>query len=159
MGEAAANFSRSASAKTMLGLLPPSSSETFFTLLAARRMISWPVVVSPVKATLPTPGCAAMAAPADPPGPVTTLTTPGGKPASRASSARRIADSGVHDAGLRMHVLPVASAGPSFQAAMFCGKFQGTISPTTPIGSRSVKSRPGMEVGIVSPWCLLAAPA
>ena len=44
----------------MLGLLPPSSSEIFFTLAAARRMISWPVVVSPVKATLPMPGCAAM---------------------------------------------------------------------------------------------------
>ena len=40
-------------------------------------------------------------------------------------------------------MLPAASAGPSFQAAMFIGKFQGTISPTTPIGSRSVKSRPG----------------
>ena len=54
---------------------------------AASRMISWPVVVSPVKATLPIPGCAAIAAPADPPGPVTTFTTPGGKPASSASSA------------------------------------------------------------------------
>jgi len=122
-------------------------------------MISWPVVVSPVKATLPTPGCAASAAPALPPGPVTTLTTPGGKPASSASSARRMADNGVHEAGLRMHVLPVASAGPSFQAAMFWGKFQGTIKPTTPIGSRSVKSKPGTEVGMVSPKCLFAAPA
>ena len=58
-------------------------------------MISWPVVVSPVKATLPTPGCAAIAAPAVPPGPVTTLTTPGGIPASSASSASRIAVNGV----------------------------------------------------------------
>ena len=53
IGVAAANFSRSASAKTTLGLLPPSSSEIRFTLFAASRMISWPVVVSPVKATLP----------------------------------------------------------------------------------------------------------
>ena len=39
-------------------------------------MISWPVVVSPVNATLPIPGCAAIEAPAVPPGPVTTLRTP-----------------------------------------------------------------------------------
>src|SRR2546422_369503 len=84
----------SASAKTTLGLLPPSSRLIFFTLLAASRMISWPVVVSPVNATLPMPGWAAIAAPAVPPGPVTTLTTPGGKPASRASSPRRRADIG-----------------------------------------------------------------
>ena len=42
----------------MFGLLPPSSRLTFFTLPAASRMISWPVVVSPVKATLPMPGWA-----------------------------------------------------------------------------------------------------
>ena len=94
-GDSRANFSRSASANTMFGLLPPSSSETFFTLPEASRMISWPVVVSPVKATLPTPGWAASAAPAEPPGPVTTLRTPGGMPASRASSPSRSAVSGV----------------------------------------------------------------
>ena len=53
----------------MFGLLPPSSSEIFFTLPEASRMISWPVVVSPVKATLPIPGWAAIDAPAVPPGP------------------------------------------------------------------------------------------
>ena len=93
-GDSRANFSRSASAKTMFGLLPPSSSEIFFTLPAASRMISWPVVVSPVKATLPMPGWAAMDAPAEPPGPVTTLRTPAGMPASRASSPSRIAVNG-----------------------------------------------------------------
>ena len=56
-------------------------------------------------------------------------------------------------------MLPAASAGPSFQAAIRSGKFQGTMSPTTPIGSRSVKSRPGLLTGIVSPKTLLAAPA
>ena len=64
-------------------------------LAAAARMISCPVAVSPVKATLPMPGWAAMAAPAVPPGPVTTFSTPAGKPASRASSATRMAVSGV----------------------------------------------------------------
>ena len=70
----------------MFGLLPPSSSAIFFTLPEASRMISWPVVVSPVKATLPMPGWAAIEAPAVPPGPVTTFRTPAGMPASSASS-------------------------------------------------------------------------
>ena len=35
-------------------------------------------------------------------------------------------------------MLPQASAGPSFQLAMLSGKFHGTISPTTPSGSRNV---------------------
>ena len=46
--------------------------------------------------------------------------------------------SGVLEAGLRTAVFPVARQGPSFQAAISCGKFQGTISAQTPSGSRSV---------------------
>jgi hypothetical protein len=150
-GDSLANFSRSASAKTMFGLLPPSSSEIFFTFADASRMISCPVVVSPVNATLPMPGCAAMEAPTVPPGPVTTFSTPAGMPASSASSPRRMAVSGVYEAGLSRAVLPAASAGATFHAAIRRGKFQGTIRPTTPIGSRSVRSRPGFETGIVWP--------
>jgi hypothetical protein len=37
-----------------------------------------------------------------------------------------------------MTVQPVASAGPSFHAAISSGKFHGMICPTTPIGSLSV---------------------
>ncbi len=148
-GDSRANFSMSASAKTMLGLLPPSSSEIFFTFPDASRMISWPVVVSPVNATLPMPGWAAMDAPAVPPGPVTTLRTPAGMPASRASSPRRIAVSGEYEAGLRIAVLPAASAGATFHEAIRIGKFHGTMSPTTPIGSRRVMSSPGFVTGIV----------
>ena len=48
--------------------------------------------------------------------------------------------SGVSSAGFRTTVLPQASAGPSFHEAMFSGKFQGVISPTTPSGSRKVMS-------------------
>jgi hypothetical protein len=55
-------------------------------------------------------------------------------------------------------VFPHASAGPSFQLEMLSGKFQGTISPTTPSGSRNVRSTPP-ATGIVSPWCLSTAPA
>ena len=56
-------------------------------------------------------------------------------------------------------MLPAASAGATFHEAISSGKFQGTIRPTTPIGSRSVKSRPGFDTGIVSPKILFAAPA
>jgi hypothetical protein len=56
--------SRSASAKTTSGDLPPSSSETRFRLPAEAWMIFWPVKCEPVKATLSTSRCAASAAPA-----------------------------------------------------------------------------------------------
>ena len=55
-------------------------------------------------------------------------------------------------------VFPQARAGPSFQEAMLSGKFHGTISPTTPSGSRNVMSTP-FATGIVAPWCLSIAPA
>ena len=122
----------------MLGLLPPSSKVSFFRFPAAAWMISRPTSVEPVKATLSTSSWAARAAPAVSPKPVTTLTTPSGTPASAISSARRRADSGVCSAGLRTTQFPVARAGPSFQAAISSGKFQGMIWPTTPTGSRRV---------------------
>src|SRR4029079_10716689 len=99
----------------------------------------------PVKATFPIPGWAAIEAPAVPPGPVTTFSTPAGMPASRASSPSRMAVSGVYDAGLRIAVLPAARAGATFHEAISIGKFHGTISPTTPIGSRSVRSTAGVQ--------------
>ena len=46
-------------------------------------------------------------------------------------------DSGVSSAGFITTVLPAASAGPIFQLVNISGKFQGTIWPTTPSGSRS----------------------
>ena len=130
--------SRSASGSTMFGDLPPSSSVTFLRLPAAARTIILPTSVEPVNAILSTPGWAANAAPAVSPRPVTTLSTPAGRPASRHSSARRSADSGVCSAGLSTTVQPVASAGPSFHDAISSGKFHGMIWPTTPTGSRSV---------------------
>jgi len=59
-------------------------------------------------------------------------------PASRISSPKRSAESGVCSAGFSTIVQPAASAGASFQAAIISGKFQGMIWPTTPTGSRSV---------------------
>jgi hypothetical protein len=80
-----------------------------------------PVSVSPVKATLSTPACAAIASPTSEPGPGMTFSTPGGIPASSASSPSRIAVSGVADAGFRIIVFPAASAGATFQAAIISG--------------------------------------
>jgi hypothetical protein len=79
-------------------------------------------------------------------------------PASAASSANRSAVSGVSPAGFSTTVLPAASAGASFQEAMVSGKFHGTISPTTPSGSRKVRSTPP-ATGMVSPSSRSGAPA
>ena len=59
--------------------------------------------------------------------------------------------SGVCSAGFKTQVLPQASAGPSFQAAMRSGKFHGMIWPHTPTGSRSVKLKNISSEGLVSP--------
>ena len=78
-------------------------------------------------------------------------------PASSASAAKRRAESGVSSAGFSTTVLPAASAGPSFQAAIASGKFHGTIRPTTPTGSRTVKACPP-ATGMVSPSSRSGAP-
>ena len=130
--------SGSASAKTTFGLLPPNSRVTFFRLPVAACTISFPTSVEPVKAILSTSSWAANGAPAVSPNPVTTLTTPSGTPASAISRASKRADNGVCSAGLSTTQLPVARAGPSFQAAIRRGKFHGMIWPTTPMGSRRV---------------------
>ena len=62
-------------------------------------------------------------------------------------------------AGLTITVLPIASAGAIFHVAIANGKFQGTIRPQTPIGSRNVTLAPRAETGIVDPPNLVAAPA
>ena len=149
-GAAAAARSRSASSNITLADLPPSSSVTRLMVLAAPSMTCRPTSVDPVNPILATSGCAMSRSPATEPGPTTTLTTPSGIPASSASSEKRRAVRGVSSAGLRTTVLPQARAGPSFQLASMRGKFQGTIKPTTPSGSRNVKSTPP-ATGIVSP--------
>ena len=68
------------------------------------------------------------------PAPGSTLSTPAGSPASAAISASTSAVSGVVSAGLSTIVLPVASAGAIFHAAMSSGKFHGITAPTTPSG-------------------------
>ncbi len=50
-------------------------------------------------------------------------------------SASKRALSGVVEAGLSTQVLPAASAGASFHAAIINGKFQGMTWPATPMGA------------------------
>ncbi len=126
-------WSMAASAKMMLAALPPSSSVYFLRLPASARWMILPTLVDPVNAILSTPSCSTSAAPVSP-APVTMLTTPGGKSASRITSASFSAVSGVVSAGFRTTVLPQASAGAIFQAAISNGKFQGMICPATPSG-------------------------
>src|SRR6266545_3797253 len=141
-GAAAAAAARSASANTMLALLPPSSSVTRFTCSAQPAMICLPTSVEPVKHTLRTAGWVTNRCPTTDPRPGTTVNTPSGSPASRPSSARRSAVSGVTLAGLSTTVLPAARAGAKPHAAIGIGKFHGTITPTTPSGSWKVTSTP-----------------
>jgi hypothetical protein len=128
-------------------------------LAADARRIDAPVAVSPVKEIFVTRRSATSASPITAPGPGSTDTAAGGTPASTSSSPSRSAVSGVSDAGFNTTGLPHASAGANFQQAMRNGKFHGTMSPTTPIGSRSTTSSPGSCTGTTSPMCLLAAPA
>ena len=138
----AAAFSRSASAKTMFALLPPSSRVTRFTWSAQPRMICLPTSVDPVKQTLRTNGWVTNRCPTTEPLPGMTVRTPSGIPASRASSPIRTAVSGVSSAGFTTTVLPDASAGATPQPKIGIGKFHGTITPTTPSGSWKVTSMP-----------------
>ncbi len=121
-----------ASSKMMCGDLPPSSSVSRLPVPASCRARSLPTSVEPVNASLSmsVPAIAAPVAPA----PVTMLTTPGGSSTSAQISARRSAVSGVVSAGFSTTVLPQASAGAIFHAAIRNGKFHGMICPQTPTG-------------------------
>ena len=69
--------------------------------------------------------------------PCTTWNTPGGRPASRNSSASRTGTDGSRSLGLRMNALPQASAGPAFHSGIIAGKLNGVMPATTPSGWRS----------------------
>src|SRR5690606_33211425 len=68
--------------------------------------------------------------------PVTTLTTPGGKPASFMSSTMRSTPSGSCGAGLMTTVLPMARAGPILPDMLVIGTLYEVMQVTTPTGAR-----------------------
>ncbi len=66
------------------------------------------------------------------------LITPFGSPASSRSSTKRWPSIGVSVAGLKTIVFPATSAGVIFHEGIAIGKFQGVITPITPIGMRTL---------------------
>src|SRR5260370_35468076 len=78
--------------------------------------------------------------PREPPGPVTTFSTPAGKPACCSNSASLSDSRGVSLAGLRIIALPASSAGKVFQAGIAQGKFPGGIVASEPDGRRKAEA-------------------
>ena len=131
-------ISISASGKMMFGDLPPSSSDTRLRFPAEACRISLPTSVEPVKATLSMSrmfGDRASGAGAEAGDDIDDAV---GQTGFQDQLAEPSAVSGVCSAGFRITVLPHASAGASFQAAISSGKFHGMIWPQTPMGSRRV---------------------
>ena len=83
---------------------------------------------------------------------MTTENTPGGSPASSASTAIASAESGVCSAGFSTIVQPAASAGAALRVTIADGKFHGVIPAVTPTGCFSTRMRRSAQGdGIVSP--------
>src|SRR5438552_9051487 len=106
------------------------------------------------------PGCSTIGLPTPAPLPNTRLRTPGGRPASSKILVKCHAISGVSPAGLNTAVLPATSAGISFHEGIANGKFQGVITPTTPIGARiDIAHLLGISLGVVTPYMRRPSPA
>ena len=143
----------------MLADLPPSSITIGLSVAAHAACSLRAVTVPPVKLILSTPGWLTSAFPTSGP-PVTTLTTPGGMPASRQSRPKVTGENGASSGDLITRQQPAARAGAPPMAQNPSGPFQVTMSPTTPTGSGTVKSMPSNGYGsMLSPVILSAHPA
>jgi hypothetical protein len=80
------------------------------------------------------------------------LTTPGGRSASWQILASASAVRGVVSAGFRTTVLPQASAGAIFQAAISSGKFHGMICPQTPIEETLLRGKAHSSLSAQPAW-------
>ena len=110
----------SASSKISTGALPPSSMWVRFMVSAVLETMLTPVGMEPVSETMRTLGWVTSGWPTLGPRPNTRLTTPAGK-IGAISSASFSAVSGVCSEGLSTTVLPAASTGAIFQAAIISG--------------------------------------
>ena len=75
------------------------------------------------------------------PAPVTTATTPFGRPASSSIPATEPVDSGATSEGLTSTVLPAASAGATPRKSWLSGEFHGVMWATTPRARARVDER------------------
>jgi len=143
--------------------LPPSSSDSFFSVSAPRRARCLPTGVEPVKLILRTRGSSSHTSTTSgvrSRDAVTMFSTPAGTPASSASRTSASEVSGVSSAGLHTTVQPAASAGAILRAIIAAGKFHGVIAATTPTGSLTANMRrPGTGAGITSPLARVASSA
>src|SRR6201990_411372 len=97
--------------------------------------MAMPAASPPVKPTWATSGWETSGTPTSAPKPVTTFTTPSGKPACWNSAANSTIEADVNPDGLITAVQPAARAGASFQLVRVSGEFQGVMIATTPLGS------------------------
>src|SRR5450756_875585 len=125
--------SRFASSITMIGFLPPISRWTCLNVGAHASLIVCPTAVEPVNETTLTRGSLRSGMPTFEPLPVTTLKTPGVRPASSRARAKFTTESGVSVAGLMTTVLPHTRAAVVFQAGIAIGKFHGVMKAQTPV--------------------------
>ena len=88
-------------------------------------------------------GCARIACTASL-SPFTTLTTPGGPPASSNSSTRRNGQDGSRSDGFSRNVLPQVTASGNIQSGIIAGKLNGVIPAHTPRGC--IKDQVSMPV-------------
>ena len=130
-------FARSASWHTTHAPLPPSSRRSRFIVWPPASKIRAPTAVEPVNEIMSTFWERTSASPSSGEEPVTTFTTPGGKPTCWHRSANSMIASGSWGAGFMTIVLPVARAGPTFPAMLTSGKLYGEMHATTPTGWRS----------------------
>src|SRR5580692_8188834 len=128
-------FCRSASSRTMLADLPPSSCATRLTVSAAAFATAIPARVEPVNDIMSMPGCDDSASPTVGPSPLTRLNTPAGTPASSMICAKSSALIGATSDGFNTIVQPAASAGATLQVIWLMGQFHGVMRPQTPTGS------------------------
>ncbi len=121
----------------MNGELPPSSSATRLSVRPAASPTSRPTCVEPVKQIMLMFGSVHSAAPGSA-SPGSTCNTPSGSPAAFSAAAMtKPPETGVCTSGLSTTVQPTASAGATERIERISGAFQGEITPTTPIGTRT----------------------
>mmetsp|Transcript_18877 Transcript_18877/g.47033 ORF Transcript_18877/g.47033 Transcript_18877/m.47033 type:complete len:229 (-) Transcript_18877:85-771(-) len=91
--------------------------------------------------------------------PCTTLSTPGGSPASSASCASIIAAPGSRSDGLSTMVLPAVTATGNIHRGIMAGKLKGQMPAVTPSGWRMLyESMPVLTFSAISPIWYVAMP-
>src|SRR5260370_22979836 len=121
----------------MKGALPPSSSDSFFTVPAHCSINCLPTAVEPVKVSLRTIGFEVISLPIAAADPGTQEKTPLGTPARSASSHKARAENGVCLAGFSTIVQPEPSAGPISRPIIAAGETHGVVAAHTPFGRAS----------------------